>query len=179
MPKSHPNRILVPQRSIQGGFDLKFESDPYDVDLKGLMTNEQYTDAITKLNDFMRPSRSGAVDKALLATGPLLVPLALWGVRHSNQTRRRKRLLHKGIEEFNNQNPTLMMRWNRRPDSMLTIERRPAPEEPLSEVPSPSSQVMAHTQMVPSSPIPVNNNAPQGPSMTDEKAMAAVPHIMV
>jgi CHASE1-domain containing sensor protein len=63
-------------------------------------------------------------DQILLATGPLLVPLAIWGVRHRNQIRRRKRLLKDGIHEFNMQYQELLMRWNRRPDSVLTIERR-------------------------------------------------------
>lgn len=125
------NRIFVPQRTIQGGFDLKFETDPYDIDLKGILTSEQYTDAITTLNDRLRPSRSGVIDKALLITGPLIVPLALWGFRHSNQTRRRKRLLKKGIEEFNTLNPSLLMRWNRKPVSCLTIELKPQQTHPM------------------------------------------------
>lgn len=124
MSKSSRSRIVVPQRPIQGGFDVKFEADPYDVDLKGILTNEQYTDAITSINDKLRPSRSGAIDKALLGVGVLLVPLALWGIRHSNQNRRRKRLLKQAIDDFNSSNPTLLMRWNRRPQSCLTIERR-------------------------------------------------------
>lgn len=32
MSKRHPNRIVVPQRPVQGGFDMKFESDPYEVE---------------------------------------------------------------------------------------------------------------------------------------------------
>jgi hypothetical protein len=55
----------------------------------------------------------------------------LWGVRHRNQTRRRKRLLKKAVTEFNTQNPTLLMRWNRRPESMLTMERRQAEASPI------------------------------------------------
>ena len=121
---SSRRRIVVPQRPIQGGFDMKFDTDPYGMDLKGLMTSSQYTDAMTAINDRLRPSRSGVIDKALLLTGPLLLPLALWGVRHSNQNRRRKRLLRKAIDDFNTRNPTLMMRWNRSPQSCLTIERR-------------------------------------------------------
>lgn len=104
--------------------DFKFETDPYDVKLHGLMTPEQYTEAIENLNNKLRPSRSGKADGVLLAAGPLIVPLAIWGVRHRNQTRRRKRLLKDGIHEFNMQYQELLMRWNRRPDSFLTIERR-------------------------------------------------------
>ena len=44
--KKHGTRIYVPQRSIQGGLGEKFETDPYDVELHGLMTEHQYTEAI-------------------------------------------------------------------------------------------------------------------------------------
>ena len=60
----------------------------------------------------------------MLVTGPLLVPLGLWGVRHRNQVKRRKKLLKEAIHEFNMQYQELYMRWNRRPESTLTIERR-------------------------------------------------------
>jgi hypothetical protein len=119
----HPSISLIIS-SFSLYTDFKFETDPYDVELHGLMSPEQYTEAIENLNEKLRPSRSGKVDGALLATGPLLVPLALWGVRHRNQTRRRKKLLSEGIHEFNMQYQELIMRWNRRPESYLTIERR-------------------------------------------------------
>merc|ERR1712157_329987 len=62
----------------------------------------------------------------LLATGPFLVaPLAIWGIRHAKQMKLRKRLLKQAIEEFNLEHPKLLMRWNRRPVSKLTIEVRP------------------------------------------------------
>jgi len=77
------------------------------------------------LNKKLRPCRAGAIDGVLLVSGPLLVPLALWGVRHRYQTKKRKRLLKEGIREFNIQYQELLMRWNRRPESQLTIERRP------------------------------------------------------
>mmetsp|Transcript_15109 Transcript_15109/g.37249 ORF Transcript_15109/g.37249 Transcript_15109/m.37249 type:complete len:208 (-) Transcript_15109:187-810(-) len=122
--KKHGTRIYVPQRSIQGGLGEKFETDPYDVELHGLMTEHQYTEAIENLNAKLRPSRPTSFDGALLATGPLLVPLGVWGVRHRNQVKRRKRLLKEAIHEFNMQYQELYMRWNRRPESTLTIERR-------------------------------------------------------
>lgn len=77
------------------------------------------------MNKKLRPCRAGAIDGVLLVSGPLLVPLALWGVRHRYQTKKRKRLLKEGIREFNIQYQELLMRWNRRPESQLTIERRP------------------------------------------------------
>jgi len=117
-------RIIVPQRTVSGGLDSKFETDPYDVKLHELMTPEQYTEAMENLNKKMRRSRAGKIDGVLLATGVLILPLALWGVRHRAQTKRRKRLLKEGIHEFNMQYQELLMRWNRRPQSTLTIERR-------------------------------------------------------
>mmetsp|Transcript_3039 Transcript_3039/g.5396 ORF Transcript_3039/g.5396 Transcript_3039/m.5396 type:complete len:159 (-) Transcript_3039:191-667(-) len=123
---SKGERIIVPARVVNGGFDTKFESDPYGVNLRGLLTPEQYTDAITRINDDIRSSRSSGVDTALLVTGPLIVPLAVWGARHSVQTKKRKRLLKKSIDSFNGAYPDLLMRWNRRPESCLTIERRTA-----------------------------------------------------
>jgi hypothetical protein len=138
-------RIVVPQRPIQGGFDFKFETDPYNVKLHNLLTATQYTSAMEAINDVIAPARSGKLDGALLMTGVLMVPLALWGIRHSNQTRRRKRLLHKAIENFNSQYSALYMRWNRSPESCLTIERRkleleqPPEEEEGEDGPLPPS----------------------------------------
>eukprot|EP00536_Pseudo-nitzschia_multiseries_P004428 jgi/Psemu1/302570/fgenesh1_kg.73_\ len=104
---------------------FKFDTDPYNVELHGYLTNEQYTEAIENLNRKLRPSRAGAIDGALLVTGPLLVPLALLGVRHRSQTKRRKKFLKEAMHEFNMQYPELLMRWNRRPAiSVLVIEPR-------------------------------------------------------
>lgn len=124
-PKPARPKIIVPQRSCNGGLDFKFETDPYNVRLHDFMTSDEYTDAITVLNDMIRPSRSTKVDGVLLATGPLLVPLAVWGIRHSRQTKRRKKLLKEGIEDFNNHHANLYMRWNRAAaGSYLSIEPR-------------------------------------------------------
>jgi len=123
--KREGKHIVVHSRTVSGGLDYKFETDPYDSELHGLITLEQYTEAIENLNKKLRPCRAGAIDGVLLVSGPLLVPLALWGVRHRYQTKKRKRLLKEGIREFNIQYQELLMRWNRRPESQLTIERRP------------------------------------------------------
>ena len=121
---NRPKRIRVPQRVIQGGLDAKFDPDPYGLALHGLLTSQQYTSAISDLNATLHPARSTNLDAALLATGPLLVPLAVWGVRHKGQVKKRKRLLLRGIDDFNRSYPELFMRWHRRPASCLTIERR-------------------------------------------------------
>lgn len=139
------DRIKVPPRMINGGFDSKFEEDPYDVKLYGLMTPTQYTDMAKRLNDVLKPSRSKKVDSVLLATGVLMVPLALWGARHGMLMKKRKRLLMQYIQEFNAQNPGLHMRWNRRPESFLTIERR---QEEEHGVPPPRAELLGSNQMV-------------------------------
>lgn len=118
-------RIIVPEKSINGGLDFKFEPDPYNIDLCDLLTAEDYTDSITTLNDTLRPSRSKTVDTGLLITGPLILPLAVWGARHSRLVKKRKLLLVKGIMDFNDCHPTLYMHYNRtQSSSFLTIERR-------------------------------------------------------
>jgi len=121
---SRPQRIIVPQRVIQGGLDAKFETDPYGLRLHGLLTPQQYTEAMSALNHTLHPARANGVDTALLVTGPLLVPLAVWGVRHKGQAKKRKKLLKRAIDDFHRSYPHLLMRWNRRPASCLSIERR-------------------------------------------------------
>lgn len=127
-PRQAPKKreiIKVPERSINGGLEFKFESDPSNVDLCDLLTPDEYTDAITTLNDTLRPSRSKKVDTGLLITGPLILPLALWGVRHSKQVKKRKLLLVEGIDQFNDTHAALYMRYVRSgSSSYLTIERR-------------------------------------------------------
>ena len=130
---------------MNGGFDFKFETDPYDVKLYNLMTATEYTDAMTHINDTLKPSRAKKLDTALLMTGVLMIPLAVWGVRHGMLTKKRKRLLRSAILEFNAKNPSLYMRWNRRPESSLTIERR---RDDLHGV-APSSQALEKHGSVP------------------------------
>lgn len=107
------------------GFDFKFDYDPANVNLCDLMTPEEYHDAISALNETMRPSRSNTVDAGLLITGPLIVPLAFWGVRHSKLVKKRKLLLNEAIVHFNDIHPGLYMRYHRTSAaSYLTIEKR-------------------------------------------------------
>jgi hypothetical protein len=143
-------RIIVPQRQVQGGFDFKFETDPYDVKLHGIMTHQQYTTVISAVNKRLKRARAGAIDGVLLVTGPLILPLAVWGIRHRNQTRRRKQLLKKATEEFHLQNPALLMRWIRRPHSILTIERRPVDlvQVPQQQQQATPNEPMAHAELM-------------------------------
>ena len=119
-------KIVVPTRTIAGGFASKFESDPYNVKLYGILTPDQYTQVVEALNQKLKRARPNVIDGALLVTGPLILPLAVWGLRHKHQTNKRKRLLQKAISEFHTQYPHLYMRWNvHTSPHCLTIERRP------------------------------------------------------
>ena len=73
---------LVHYVYLNFGQDYKFETDSYDVELHNLMSSEQYTEVIENVNEKMRKSRANSIDGVLLATGPLILPLAVWGVRH-------------------------------------------------------------------------------------------------
>lgn len=141
------NRIIVPERMINGGLDSKYETDTYDIQLYGLLSCEEYQDAITRVNETIQPARSTVVDTALLITGPLLVPLALWGARHEYLTKKRKRLLKRAIQEFNAQYPELLMRYNRRPESCLTIERR-TEQGAATPSPMPVNNQLQHAKIV-------------------------------
>jgi hypothetical protein len=126
-------RIRVSTRQVQGGMEFKFEPDPYDVKLHGILSPEDYTETIDFINRKIKPARANSIDGMLLATGPLLVPLALWGVRHGWQVKKRKRLLQDAIREFNETHPHHWMRWNRGgPESFLTIELRQQQEEEVA-----------------------------------------------
>jgi hypothetical protein len=124
MAVNYRNRIVVPERAVNGGFDCKYESDAYNVKLYNIMRSEDYEDAIARVNETVKPSRAKKVDTVLLVTGPLMLPLAVGCVRHSGQVRKWKKLLSVAIQEFNESHPDLLMRYNRQPQSCLTIERR-------------------------------------------------------
>ena len=75
------------------------------------------------------------MDAALLATGPLLLPLAVWGARHRGQVKKRKKLIQEAVWDFNermagegrNGRGEVRMVWNTHVrggagESYLTIE---------------------------------------------------------
>eukprot|EP00526_Cylindrotheca_closterium_P020929 CAMPEP_0113630218 /NCGR_PEP_ID=MMETSP0017_2-20120614/15697_1 /TAXON_ID=2856 /ORGANISM="Cylindrotheca closterium" /LENGTH=205 /DNA_ID=CAMNT_0000540667 /DNA_START=129 /DNA_END=746 /DNA_ORIENTATION=+ /assembly_acc=CAM_ASM_000147 len=140
----------------------KFEEDPYDVDLLGIMTNDEYTAAIQAINNLIKKARPGKVDGVLLATGALMVPLMIWGVRHSKQMKKRKKKLNQGIAEFNAANPTLYMRWNRKPKSILTIERREG-QDPAAMAEAQFVGDMVIQAMPPNNQAAPNQVAPNAP----------------
>lgn len=99
--------------------------------LHGLLTPTEYEREITMLNDEIKKARAKSLDVALLATGALLVPLAVWGVRHEKQGKRKRTLIEKGVLDFNERmsmsGRNLQMIWNRAQyvgggESFLTIE---------------------------------------------------------
>mmetsp|Transcript_1429 Transcript_1429/g.3084 ORF Transcript_1429/g.3084 Transcript_1429/m.3084 type:complete len:232 (-) Transcript_1429:423-1118(-) len=96
--------VVVPTYSCNGGFDSKFNvharyAKPSDI--HGLLSEEEYEREISALNDKLKTTRAKKLDYALLGTGAAIIPLALWGVRHSSQVKKRKKLLEEGIWEFN------------------------------------------------------------------------------
>ena len=157
MPSEYGPRIVVPQKAIQGGTDCKFISDPYRLELHGMMSPEEYTSSIEQVNKRLKKARATFIDGALLVTGPLLVPLMLWGIRHRGQVKKRKRKLKKAILEFNAQYPHLLMRWNPKPESKLTIERRQ--EQQLEQ--HPSNGTVATAQLI--GDVIVHAEPPQAP----------------
>mmetsp|Transcript_5452 Transcript_5452/g.8389 ORF Transcript_5452/g.8389 Transcript_5452/m.8389 type:complete len:288 (+) Transcript_5452:2-865(+) len=126
--------IIVPTYSCNGGFDTKF--NPHSKyarpsTLHNLLTPKEYKVAIQTLNDKIKQCRAKKFDHVLLATGPLLVPLAVWGARHGRQVKQRKKLIEEGVWEFNErmqmEGKNVKMEWNRAKytggaESFLTIE---------------------------------------------------------
>lgn len=163
MAEQRRTRIRVPTRQVQGGFEFKFDTDSYDVKLHGILSQEEYTEVMERVNQTIKPSRSNQIDGALLIAGPLLVPLALWGLRHRGQTKKRKRLLRQAIQEFNETHPEHHMRWNRGgPESFLTIERRPREEAVLPPPPMPNSYSTPGVNHNHSSPPSMDTNQNTG-----------------
>jgi hypothetical protein len=128
--------IYVPTYSCNGGLDAKFNQYARHArpsHLHGLLTPEEYEREIATLNDKIKKARANSLDVALLASGVLMVPLALWGVRHGKQVKRKRNLIEEGVLEFNQRMSTdgrnLQMIWNRSNvvgggESYLTIEEK-------------------------------------------------------
>mmetsp|Transcript_41029 Transcript_41029/g.86070 ORF Transcript_41029/g.86070 Transcript_41029/m.86070 type:complete len:248 (+) Transcript_41029:53-796(+) len=126
--------IKVPSYSCNGGLDWKFNHYARHArpsHLHNLLTPTEYEREITTLNDKIKKARPNSVDYALLATGPLMVPLALWGARHGKQVKRKRTLIEEGVWEFNERmgmdGRNVRMVWNRAKvvgggESFLTIE---------------------------------------------------------
>lgn len=125
--------IYVPTYSCNGGLDTKFNPQSRHArpsSLHNLLTPEEYEIAIQTLNDKIKKSRAKKIDYVLLGTGPLMIPLAVWGARHSKQVKMRRKLIEEGVWEFNERmdmdGKNIKMFWNRGKhsggESYLTIE---------------------------------------------------------
>ncbi|KAL9183435.1 hypothetical protein ACHAXT_004291 [Thalassiosira profunda] len=139
IPNNAPSRpkrkvIYVPDYSCNGGLDTKFNHFARHArpsHLHNLLTADEYEREIRTLNDKIKKTRANAIDKTLLATGPLMVPLAFWGMRHGRQVKRKRKLIEEGCWEFNERmsmdSRNVQMVWNRSRHvgggtSYLTIE---------------------------------------------------------
>lgn len=132
--KPNTKRIYVPAYSCNGGMDTKFNPHPRHAkpsNLHGILTAEEYTREINTLNDKIKKARATSVDIALLATGPLMIPLVFWGVRHGKQIMRKRTLIEEHVWDFNQRmamdKRIIQMIWNRSKvvggsESYLTIE---------------------------------------------------------
>ena len=126
------DRIIVPEYMVNGGADVKWEADPCDMDLKGIINPQDYFDTITELNEAVSHARAKPIDTALeIASGFLLFPLIPWAIRHRKHRTKHKKILTEQIQKFNDKwvSRGVRMRWRRKPDSQLVFERIPVPED--------------------------------------------------
>jgi hypothetical protein len=118
--------IIVGLRIINFGSDLKFEDDPFNVKLHHIMDPFDYSSSIQKINNALDQCRANAVDHALLAVGPTILPLIPWAVRQKLRKNSRRKILTQSVETFNKEHPQLFMRWQTRPEKQLTIMTKSA-----------------------------------------------------
>ena len=132
-PKRRP-RLIIPHRSIGMGLDVKFEEDPQKTNLCNIIAPHEYRTIVAAINDDLREVRATGVDKALMATAPLVVPLAVFGRRQSRRSREKKLVLHEAIQRFNDDNPTLRMMWTKSVagDYLCIVERDDALDVPIA-----------------------------------------------
>lgn len=132
-PKRRP-RIIVAHRSIGMGLDVKFEEDPSKTNLHDILAPHEYRAIAAAINDDLREVRATNVDKALMATAPLVVPLAVFGKRQSRRSREKKHVLHEAIVGFNEAHPTLRMMWTKSVagDYLCIVERDEALDVPIA-----------------------------------------------
>lgn len=116
--------IICEARYINGGMDIKFEADPFNTTLHGILGADEYSAAMDDLNDRMRQCRSSYVDKSLLIAGPLLFPLIPFALRKKAKSKLRRRIITRFVNDFNRQYTGLLMRWQSRPFKQLAIFSR-------------------------------------------------------
>lgn len=130
--KPAKKRVIIPTYSINGGLDMKFNSNPRDarpLHLHNLITPAEYEAAVNVINDNLKKYRNNKIDKICLASGPLMVPLAIWGVRHNTKVKKSRGEIERSVEEFNDrmgmEGRAVKMFWNRSRgggESYLSIE---------------------------------------------------------
>jgi hypothetical protein len=118
--KEQKKRIIVPTYSVNGGLDIKFNSNPRDArpsHLHSLIQPEEYEATINVINDNLKKYRNGKLDKACLVAGPLMIPLAVWGVRYNKKVKKSRLEIERSVEEFNDrmesERRNVRMFWNR------------------------------------------------------------------
>ena len=118
--------LIIPQYPCNGGMDTKFQTEPREVSgyqqWTDILTPTEFTYFIEQINTALKPSRAGSISVLCLATGSLLIPLIPFAIITWKRKKLRKKLLKKAIGVFNKNNPTLRMRWRRKPASQLVIE---------------------------------------------------------
>eukprot|EP00750_Incisomonas_marina_P032620 INCI9242.1.p1 GENE.INCI9242.1~~INCI9242.1.p1 ORF type:complete len:191 (-),score=36.27 INCI9242.1:75-647(-) len=120
------DRISVPEYMCNAGYDIKFEADPCEMDLKGILPPQEYFQQISALNEALSHARAKPVDFLLLGTCTVM-PFALiaWAVRHRKHRSKHKKILVDFMKRFNDSylEKGVRMRWRRKPVSQLVIER--------------------------------------------------------
>jgi hypothetical protein len=90
--------------------------------------------------------------------------------------------LKKAIGEFHSQHPELLMRWNRQPESMLTIERRQAaqPEE-SPQHPMAHAEFVSDVEEIPPQPPSgsINMPPPSTRQATNTRGSSTIGHSIV
>jgi hypothetical protein len=124
--QNRPARVAcleVPQYTVNIN-DIKFEEDPFNISLQGLLTKAQYAKTIREINLLLKSCRATSLDHALLVSGTGMLPLIPWAIRKKKRSKKRKALMQTAAENFNAEYPELLMRWETKPTKKLLIYRR-------------------------------------------------------
>jgi len=120
------NVFDVPQKVINGGLDFKFDGEaelPRSLVVTGLLSQEEYTQWIVRLNESIRTFRAKKVDMAALVFAPVPFVLPMWGMRRKNKAKQRRLSMQQVVDEFNfaHDKNGIQMKWMRNPISQLRI----------------------------------------------------------
>ena len=120
---------------MNDGNDIQWEADPCDLDLKGILTPQEYFSEISILNDMVSHAYAKPIDNILVVMSLLVFPLIPWGIRHRKRKTKHKKILISFLQQFNDkyQPRGVRMRWRRKPVSKLVIERFGSNSLPLEQ----------------------------------------------